>query len=86
MAMPAQAQTATDEAASAGEGENTPPPAPVPTMTTTLSSVSSNFAAVAMVAVPLQPVDVVKAAVDVTALREGLALIAEDRPDILLVV
>ena len=28
MAMPAQAQTATDEAASAGEGENTPPPAP----------------------------------------------------------
>src|SRR5690606_23242474 len=35
---------------------------------------------------PSEPVDVVEAAVDVTALGEALALVAEDRPDLLLVV
>src|SRR5271166_3129179 len=35
---------------------------------------------------PLEPGDVVEAARDVSALREGLALVSEDRPHLLLVV
>src|ERR1700760_168105 len=33
-----------------------------------------------------EPADVVEAALDVTALGEGLALVSEDRPDLFLVV
>src|SRR5947209_7437670 len=35
---------------------------------------------------PSEPADVVEAALDVSALGEGLALVSEDRPDLFLVV
>src|SRR5271163_5240427 len=35
---------------------------------------------------PSEPADVVEAALDVSALREGFALVSEDRPDLFLVV
>src|SRR5690606_15503311 len=63
---------------------STPPPAPVPITTTTLSSLRSKGAA--MILSPSEPRDVVEAALDVAALRIALALVAEERPDLLLVV
>src|SRR5271170_2652093 len=35
---------------------------------------------------PSEPADVVEAALDVSALREGFALVSEDRPDLFLVI
>src|ERR1700722_5143222 len=39
-----------------------------------------------LLSLPSEPADVVEAAVDVSALGEGLALVSEDRPDLFLVV
>src|SRR3984957_18921793 len=39
-----------------------------------------------LLCLPLEPADVVEAALDVSALGEGLALVSEDRPDLFLVV
>src|SRR5271157_6278836 len=64
-----------------------PPPAPEPTMQTTLSSLRSKLAMIACSPSDRrQPVDVVEAAMDVAAVLGGGPLVAELRPDLLLVV
>src|SRR5207248_2273960 len=73
-----------------------PPPAPEPMITTTLSSFWLNVAAMAISSPDLfvqaardarsDPIDVVKTALDVAALRVGFALVAEDRPHLRIVV
>src|SRR5581483_624442 len=64
-----------------------PPPAPEPTITTTPLSFRSNFAIVISSLSDLrEPVDIGEAALDVTAMLGGGALVAEFRPDLLLIV
>src|ERR1700691_371156 len=78
---------------------NVPPPAPEPMMTTRLSSFRSNFAMIEVLPnqnLPTgfcakrsdfrQPVDVVEAAFDVTAMFGGRAFVAKFRPQLFLVV
>src|SRR5215831_15690670 len=67
-----------------------PPPAPEPTITTRPLSFRSNFAmSISSLTVPLdlgEPVDVRETAIDVAAMLGGRALVAEFRPQLLLVV